>query len=800
VISRRDLVAVPLQLTLALSPIARVLAADRSGDVRPTGRARRLLTVADAIETTRVMPGAGSSDLWEVLAADGTSRGEAEEVLLSPDGMRYAVMLVRGDLERNGNWMELISGELRSYESALECRSVVSLFTTSLGAESHFGYSALTFEQLNPIYWLHDSARVAFFYGDGSSTIQAVAVNVISGEVSRLTNHPTDVVSFAVSKDDAVIYAARLPKGSGNSQALLRHGFSVGNLDLMSLIRGEIDDLSAIDSSWGSERFLLTKSGGGPRKIQVNSRGRDRWISLFETAFLNDGRSAVIDGSPEDIPASWDSYCRAGSPLENGIREARRDVAGPRASQLKQLFVVDLAANTARPLWNAPNIAMSAVVSPRGRSLVVGPTYLPVDEADSDGLCGRAIAEVDVDSGTFVRLPVPPDMTEQGVSINWLENGVLSVSDGRKTLYLQKVEGEWRPAGSPGPRARRSAALRVEIRQNLNSPPALHVVETAGSREALVADFNPTLRSDFKLGRVQHVQWNDPDGRSWSGLLYYPVNYGAGKRFPLVIQTHGHAPTNAFSLYGTGPGSLTVGLGPSYSVFAAQPLAARDIAVLQIEDKQIAEITESPREPRMYMSAYESAIRKFESSGLVDARKVGIVGFSRTGWHVLYALTHSSFPYAAAIVSDNLDGSYVQSCLWWQQEFANDNGATPFGQGLATWLKECPGFNADSIYTPLRLQRESGGLPALLSSWEIFGRLRRLGRPVELYVVPDIQHGSHQLQNPMQCLASQQGAVDWFDFWLNGREDSNPSKAQQFGRWRELRSARDKTMPAERLG
>ena len=47
-------------------------------------------------------------------------------------------------------------------------------------------------------------------------------------------------------------------------------------------------------------------------------------------------------------------------------------------------------------------------------------------------------------------------------------------------------------------------------------------------------------------------------------------------------------------------------------------------------------------------------------------------------------------------------------------------------------------------------------------------------RPVELYMVPDIEHGSHSLQNPAQCLASQQGALGWFDFWLNAKTPTRP--------------------------
>jgi hypothetical protein len=106
---------------------------------------------------------------------------------------------------------------------------------------------------------------------------------------------------------------------------------------------------------------------------------------------------------------------------------------------------------------------------------------------------------------------------------------------------------------------------------------------------------------------------------------------------------------------------------------------------------------------------------------------------------------------------------------------------------LKTWLERSPGFNADKVRAPLRLQLESGGLAGVMLKWEMFSRLRQLQKPVEFYVIPDIEHGSHGLQNPTQCLAAQQGAVDWFDFWLNGREDPDPKKAEQYRRWRELK-------------
>jgi hypothetical protein len=70
----------------------------------------------------------------------------------------------------------------------------------------------------------------------------------------------------------------------------------------------------------------------------------------------------------------------------------------------------------------------------------------------------------------------------------------------------------------------------------------------------------------------------------------------------------------------------------------------------------------------------------------------------------------------------------------------------------------------------------------------MFSNLRYLGKPVELFVIPDIEHGVHVLQNPAQRLASEGGTVDWFCFWLKGEEDPNPAKAVQYVRWNKLRA------------
>ena len=63
---------------------------------------------------------------------------------------------------------------------------------------------------------------------------------------------------------------------------------------------------------------------------------------------------------------------------------------------------------------------------------------------------------------------------------------------------------------------------------------------------------------------------------------------------------------------------------------------------------------------------------------------------------------------------------------------------------------------------------------------EVITGLSRLNKPVELLYIPG---GVHVLEKPWDRIASQQGDVDWFCFWLNGEEDPDPAKAEQYARW-----------------
>jgi dipeptidyl aminopeptidase/acylaminoacyl peptidase len=402
---------------------------------------------------------------------------------------------------------------------------------------------------------------------------------------------------------------------------------------------------------------------------------------------------------------------------------------------------------------------------------------------------GQAVAEVDVTTGQFVLIHVPENLRQsERRPVRWVGRQVVEIGDaaaalsGQQSVLLRfkKVGGKWESTLEEGESEQPVAKVRIELREDPNTPPSLYAMDpTTGSTE-LIRELNPQLKH-LALGHVEFVHWRATDGRVWSGLLYYPVHYRSGKAFPLVIQTHGYLATQ-FTLDGV-----------FSTASAAQVLANHDIAVLQVggPDSGGKEFGVSPEEPKVYMAGFDGAIDHFVALGIADRRRIGIVGFSRTGWIVEYILTHSKDRFAAAEVADNIDGSYLQYVFFdngGKGEFEADTGARPFGEGLETWMRLAPGFNADKVDTPLRMEIDTGPVQKILNDWEMFSNLQYLRKPVELFVIPDIQHGVHILQNPAQRLASQGGTVDWFCFWLKGEEDKDPAKATQYIRWHELQS------------
>jgi dipeptidyl aminopeptidase/acylaminoacyl peptidase len=99
------------------------------------------------------------------------------------------------------------------------------------------------------------------------------------------------------------------------------------------------------------------------------------------------------------------------------------------------------------------------------------------------------------------------------------------------------------------------------------------------------------------------------------------------------------------------------------------------------------------------------------------------------------------------------------------------------------WRRLSPVSNLDRIRAPILMQMPEQEYVMALEYAVPLIRMKR----ADLYVFPDEPHQKFQ---PKHKLAAYERNLDWFRFWLQGREDRDPQKADQYRSWEAMRAQR----------
>jgi hypothetical protein len=740
--------------------------------------AKRELTPADALATVRIMGN-------QLLA------GQPVGDLSSPDGKRYVIRTAYGDVKRNGIWVDLFTGSQASLEAAAHPKRCAHLITTGLGSVTSVLAAEADADSANLIRWF-DPTHIGFLWSDAHAVRQVMTVDLVTCKHQFLTHTPGDVFTFASTPQGRLLYNAQVPRDSAIATQLWAQGFMVSDSsDGFSIMQGYIEDASAVQTKFQSAWYVLDK--GTTKPVSINGQPVDHTHPYFrDLSIAPSGRYAVTSVGVTERPSGWERY--PDRFLQQGLTTDK-----PRLPV--RYTVIDLKSGTAHLLWNAPLSLRGQVHwSPTEDSLLLAPTYLPLDTNSPTGLTGNAAAVIDARTGDYRLLPL--DLTDRTIiKLQWslptqIELATTDTTGNNpRTEHFVRHGDTWQLAATsdsakPEEPLQRPAPIRLETRQSLNTPPQVFAVDTRTNSSRVILDPNPGLIDTFQLGHIERLTGITSNGKQWIAQLIYPADYQLGTRYPLVIQSS-YGPgfgAEEFTLQGDW-GADGMGLGPTtIPSYLGQLLATRNIAVV---DMEVLHFDQGVHEAEDYRLAYEAVSRQLIDAGLADPSKIALDGFSENGYWVDYTLAHSAFPFAAAIAVDNFEPSYLQSALGnWTDMTATMNGAPAFGDGLNEWIKNAAGFNAEHIHSPLLMLEQSYGLAMITCQWEIYSRLRHLNKPVQMYVMPRADlHGSHLPQNPQQLLAVQGMALDWLQFWLTGYEDPAPTKRQQYVRWHRLAGA-----------
>ena len=713
----------------------------------------------------------------------------------SPDGRYFVVITERGVLDRN------VPEDTIWLFHTEEVRKYVQHPDSGI-ASGPIPLARLTTTESGPIIenvrWLADSSGIVFTApkeNERCKFAQLYLVDIKSGALESLTPDEENVSDFDIRSRSRYIYVVSAPRllktpppsdkavvltGKNAFEALFPHPG-----DLKPFKEGGL--WVAID-------------GNRSRVLDAKTYGSGNGLALSP-----DGNSAAALMTTQHSPSEWSRY-----------KVAPGAEAWPPIPEFRAYYLIDLQKHAKRLLFNAPsgsslrwNSAADGDPKPTwsadGRSLLLPNTFLPLDSSDSNEAVNRehqpyiAVLRLDTSKLSPI-LPLKRWIREKDghrvkghyfidnlrfvddrtVVINY-DRAFTLPGDPQSGVFHQENEGTWQGMSGGEDPITASLAIKIETREGINQPPQIVAADKEGGDFHIIWDPNPQLK-EIELGAAEVIHGRDSTGFEWEAGLVKPLNYEQGRRYPLVIQTHGFW-KNQF---------LTNGIFST--AFAARAFAAQGIMVVQAPDNSYD--TDTPQEGPDHVALYKSIVNALVDQDLVDPGKIGAIGFSRTVYRVLYAITVGNLQLAAASVTDGVSFGYFQEVA--APEFISPdsdpiNGGSPFDDiGMKNWRMRSPEFNLRDVKTALLSVQP--GPRVVLGSWAEYSIMHALHKPVDLVMLPS--GGGHVFTKPSQRLLSETLNVDWFRFWLQGREDPDPAKAGQYVRWRELRRLQQGFRPA----
>ena len=564
--------------------------------------------------------------------------------------------------------------------------------------------------------WSPDGRRIAFLARRADDTHNQIYVlDADGGEARRVTSHASAPSDLTWSPDSRLIFftAANAPSAAAKEKKRLQ------------------DDVYAFEeTNFEHEHLWVTDLDGKSTQITF-------------------GDFSVTDYTLSDSGATV-AMTRAPSPLLEHMWQS-------------EVWVMDANGGNARRLTTNRIAESEPLVSPDGRQVLFtadANERFEIYYNDKLFLAPRDGGRAEV---------LLPDAPFQVMSARWARDGrsILFLANhgvhtqlmeydlaSRRVLPLTSGEhtiGAWRLHPGTG--------AHVFTVNTPARPAEVYLMRPGRAMQQVTHVFDAVERT-FAVARQERLTWKGQDGQAVEGLLYYPVNYVPGTRYPLLVFTHG------------GPAaSDTFGFAPEVQVYAG-----KGYAVLRPNyrgstgygDAFLRDMVQGYfKQAHLDVLAGADAVI---AAGVADPDRLVKKGWS-AGGHMTNKLITFTDRFKAA-------SSGAGAANWVSMYAQSDHRAfrTPWFGGTP-WQADAP-IDLYWEHSPLRhvarvktptlfLVGEEDPRVPMPQSVEMYRALKSNGVQTRLWVAPREGHGWSELRH---VLFRVQAELAWFDKWLNGRE------------------------------
>jgi len=268
-------------------------------------------------------------------------------------------------------------------------------------------------------------------------------------------------------------------------------------------------------------------------------------------------------------------------------------------------------------------------------------------------------------------------------------------------------------------------------------PYELYVMKSVSGKPERLTNLNGFIDS-LKLGKAKNVTWKGHDGFSEDGVLIYPVDYKAGKKYPLVLVIHG------------GPeGASTVSFSPlpqllsAHGFFVFQPNYRGSINLGDAYQHAIYRDTgEGPGKDIM------AGLKKVEQMGIIDVNRIGISGWSYGGYMTSWLNGNYPNKWKAALEGAALNDWVMDYTIAFYQTYdLYFFGGSPWVKKFwKIWREQSPIIFAPKVKAPTLILGDVGdpNVP-IINSYQMYHALLDNGVDTEFYAYPVNTHFPHDI-------------------------------------------------------
>lgn len=295
-----------------------------------------------------------------------------------------------------------------------------------------------------------------------------------------------------------------------------------------------------------------------------------------------------------------------------------------------------------------------------------------------------------------------------------------------------------------------------------NRPADLFVADAAFKTVRRLTDTNPQLKAK-RLSKTELISYLDVDGTRSYGVVYYPVDYEPGKKYPTVFNIYEQFFDNTFQ------GTINVLTNNGYAV--VQPS-------VNLEQGFPGEA---------WVKGVTAAANKLIEMGVADPERLGVQGTSYGGYATNLLITQTNRFKAAINISGkvNMVSFYTDSPRLGVRnihapEKSQDRIGATLWQQPQKYIAHSAIMFADRIKTPLLMMtgEQDHNVPAR-QAMEMYYALRRLGKEVAWVSYTNGGHGM-PTSTIEEVKDYHQRILDWYNNHLKGdlKKKAEEAKAE----------------------